>query len=638
MTSILHSRLMSGRTGGTFRVDHKLGGGGEGDVYALADRQELVVKLYTKPPGAGRVRKLEAMLAKADDPALSKIAAWPLDLVRDEQARVRGFVMPLAGSRKDIHELYSPKSREQAFPEADFRFLVHVAANIARAFATVHARDVVIGDINEKSVMAAPDGTVMLIDCDSFQIRAGSEVLTCDVGVPLYTPPELQGRPLRGQPRSVNHDLFGLAVLLFHLLAMGRHPFSGVYAGPEDMPIERAISEFRFAYGAQAAQRFRMRPPPGSVGLAELGREVATLFEQAFAQGAEQRGRPQATAWVAALERTRKELITCKADSSHHYPKDRPSCPWCQLEGVTQTRYFGAPMPATGQSQAVDIAALWRAILMVEAPKDIERPPIAVVPPPNRERQLAGRLLCGCAVVVGFALLGTPDAQIAGVLAMGGGVGLWPGAPWHGVERAQASLKEAETAIDAYLHRPEVRNYSEPFFAERRKLEQTRDRLRQMDQVRRQRLDAAKARARDTQLRRFLDRFRIDKADIEGVGPVKTRTLASFGIETAGDISRARVLRVQGFGPVLADRLVDWRRAQQKKFRFDEKAPLDPREVVAIERDIATERARLVAELRAGPRRLQTARAQAVARRRDIESELTRRVEVRDCLAAKIRT
>ena len=60
------------------------------------------------------------------------------------------------------------------------------------------------------------DGTVMLIDCDSFQVRDGAEVFTCDVGVPLFTASELHGYGFRGLLRTENHDRFGLAVLLFH--------------------------------------------------------------------------------------------------------------------------------------------------------------------------------------------------------------------------------------------------------------------------------------------------------------------------------------------------------------------------------------------------------------------------------------
>ena len=63
------------------------------------------------------------------------------------------------------------------------------------------------------SVLVAPDATVKLIDCDSFQITAQGKRYLCEVGVETFTPPELQGKNLRQIMRTANHDGFGLAVM-----------------------------------------------------------------------------------------------------------------------------------------------------------------------------------------------------------------------------------------------------------------------------------------------------------------------------------------------------------------------------------------------------------------------------------------
>jgi DNA-binding helix-hairpin-helix protein with protein kinase domain len=68
---------------------------------------------------------------------------------------------------------------------------------------------------------------VSLIDCDSFQISSHGRYFLCEVGVPLYTPPELQEKEFKHVVRTPNHDNFGLAVLLFHLLFMGRRQIFG---------------------------------------------------------------------------------------------------------------------------------------------------------------------------------------------------------------------------------------------------------------------------------------------------------------------------------------------------------------------------------------------------------------------------
>jgi DNA-binding helix-hairpin-helix protein with protein kinase domain len=84
----------------------------------------------------------------------------------------------------------------------------------------------------------------------------------CKVGVPEFTPPELQGKNLSMNFRTFNHDYFGLAVLIFYTLMMGRHPFVGCYLGPGDMPpIDRLIADYRFAYSGRHSSTL-MDPPP----------------------------------------------------------------------------------------------------------------------------------------------------------------------------------------------------------------------------------------------------------------------------------------------------------------------------------------------------------------------------------------
>src|SRR5262249_54482282 len=154
-------------------------------------------------------------------------------------------------------------------PDADWRFLLHTATNLAKAVACVHKEGCVVGDLNPNNAVVSAEGTVKLIDCDSIQVTIRDRTYSCPVGVPLFTAPELQGKPLRGVIRTQEQDNFALAVLVFHLLFLGRHPFAGMYAGRGDMPIEKAIAEHRFAYGADRA-RVSMSPPPHSLLLTDF--------------------------------------------------------------------------------------------------------------------------------------------------------------------------------------------------------------------------------------------------------------------------------------------------------------------------------------------------------------------------------
>jgi hypothetical protein len=153
------------------------------------------------------------------------------------------------------------------------------------------------------------------------------------VGTPEFTPPELQGKPLDRLTRTANHDAFGLAVLIFNLLFMGRHPFSGRYLSSGEMPLERAIEEFRFAYSARR-NRTRMEPPPNVPLLTDIPADMRDAFETAFGKAGVVTGRPQAADWVRLIGSAEKQVIACRASLAHQYLKPARSCPWCRMEAA----------------------------------------------------------------------------------------------------------------------------------------------------------------------------------------------------------------------------------------------------------------------------------------------------------------
>lgn len=306
--------------------------GGEGAIFDVVGQPTLVAKLYSKPQSNERCLKLRAM-AKLCSPDLLKIAAWPTaTLSNGNPAVVEGILMPRIVDHKEIHHLYSVAQRKKDFPEADWAFLLHTARNCAIAFECVHAHGHVVGDVNQKNVMVSKKGIVALVDCDSFQVKEGNRVFRCSVGVPEYTPPELHGRKFTDLDRNANHDLFGLAVMVFHLLMMGRHPFAGVPEVNVDIPIEKAIKDGLYAYARNPS---KLKPPPHVPPLEMLDAPTRELFERAF--GSYQR--PTASDWHHVLDTSMKGLQRCRNDPKHSYPAGN-SCPWCQLIAVARLMFF----------------------------------------------------------------------------------------------------------------------------------------------------------------------------------------------------------------------------------------------------------------------------------------------------------
>ena len=362
-----HHNLFDSR-GNHVLLGKKVGSGGEGDVYEIAPhRMDVLAKIYHKPLTTERQEKLRLMVSGCNDD-LKEFAAWPLDLLHTgKNGPVCGFVMPRITDCEPIHKVYGPSHRKESFPNADWKFLIRTAKNLAAAFYIIHKYGYVVGDVNEGNILVTKKACVRLIDCDSFQVQTRDKIYHCEVGVAQFTPPELQKSRDFKMLRTQNHDNFGLAILIFLLLFMGRHPFSGVYKGTDDMPIERAIAEHRFAFGRSAALK-AMSPPPNSVGLSIVPGEVSSLFEQAFTEsGLQSWGRPSANDWWNVLDALEKRLKKCPTESVHTYYTDLAACPWCTLENSSGILLFLSSDTIT----KIDVAAEWQKVLAIKPPGPI---------------------------------------------------------------------------------------------------------------------------------------------------------------------------------------------------------------------------------------------------------------------------
>ncbi len=256
--------------GSELDVGKRIGKGGEGEVFAITNLPGFAFKAYLPAIVASREAKIRAMVDANLHASMASVA-FPTKVVVNKTGTFVGFLMRLVPDHKEIHELQTPSSRLRHFPSADYRFLVRTAINVARSFGQVHASGCVIGDINQRSILVSDQATVALIDTDSFQVTQRGQQFLCVVGVPDYTPPELQGQSLKTIVRTANHDAFGLAVAIFQLLCMDRHPFAGRYKGAGDITVEQAIKEFRFAYSSRDT---KMDPPPASVALRDLSQKL----------------------------------------------------------------------------------------------------------------------------------------------------------------------------------------------------------------------------------------------------------------------------------------------------------------------------------------------------------------------------
>jgi DNA-binding helix-hairpin-helix protein with protein kinase domain len=615
-------------------LSHELGRGGEATVYALEGDRKLVAKIYHRPLDVEKTEKLTRMVELGTD-RLLKLTAWPIGTVYSKKSNILcGVLMRNISAFKDIHMLYNPKSRIREFPsKANWPFLLHTAGNVARAFSVIHEHGHVIADVNQSNVRVSPESAVVsLIDCDSFQIVSRGHYFLCGVGAPLYTPPELQDKQFKNVIRTPNHDNFGLAVLLFHLLFMGRHPFAGKFLGRGDMPIEKAIGEFRFAF-APDSQRTQMRPPPNCITLAHLSPEVSSLFLSAFAPSGAQSGRPNGGQWVAALDSLCQQLRQCSTNRVHYFLRSLSTCPWCAIEAQAGVLLFVGYAVADGVSQ-FKLEFVWAQISSVQSPGAGTSPDFRQFTSntgATLQAKAAGwkrRGQIAAVVIVALAVLVT-------CLAAGlGGATFWVGVACFAIANGMISnLKQSKTRFENEARATEARLRAiqdkwqreaseEPFRQKLNDLKKLAEEHSQLPNRRQQKIHELQRDLYNVQLRHFLEGFDIASADIPHVKDSRKAMLSSYGIDDAADVTATAVGAVPGFGGFLTDKMMTWRRSLENKFKFDPRRGIDPADVQRVDQEIGKRRTEIELQLSRGHTDLEVVRRRIVVIRGELKDEL----------------
>ncbi|OOY20474.1 hypothetical protein BMI86_07995 [Thioclava sp. DLFJ5-1] len=591
-----------------------IGKGGEGEVYSVQGRSGQAVKIYSPSLRTKRESKVRAMVGEGLA-VKTDLVAYPGEVVTDHTGSFLGFAMRLVSGYRPLHELYSPKSRQRHFPKSDYRFIVHAALNVARAVGNVHQTGCVIGDLNHSGVLVAQDATVALIDADSFQFTQNGKSYPCVVGVPDFTPPELHGKNLASVERTISHDNFGLAVALFQLLFMGRHPYAGRYSGP-DISMGDAIAQNRFAFSLLRQALTQTRPPPGALTLDMFPDQVSDAFERAF--GLIPSERPSALDWVHALKKLEVSLNRCSKVKTHYYPYAAGGCVWCKLSAKSSFDMFPdltAAEPNIASDERGTEQAI-REILAFRFPTAGQLLPTVSIPSTasdtlrqaqnqeksqNKKRAVVGFLIA--AVGIGGVMAGIVANPLFFLLvpAALSATSLLPDVP---TVRNSAYL-EAFTYADERVHRElnalaQRSGLSEALKMYRDLEAAIADYKAHDDRLARE-VMVMKSGREARQRQAYLDRYSIRQANISGIGSAKKATLVSFGIETAADVNSSAVGRIPGFGDVMTGKLVAWRRRLETGFRYN---PTPNAQDVADEQALrgryAAEKAKLEATIRNG--------------------------------------
>lgn len=574
-------------SGETLKISRDpLGIGGEGKVYRVANEGQkgIIAKIYNRLPDRERQEKLNAMISICN-PALMDACAWPIaTLVDTNSGEICGFTMNEVVESEPLHHFYSPSWRKQNQPNASWDNLLQLSANLTAVFSVVHDLGIVVGDVNPNSLRVRKNGRVVLIDADSFQLSHNGSLFKCRVGVPSFTPPELlsSNQSFDLIKRSINHDLFGLSLLIFHVLFMGRHPFAGVFNGPGDTPIESHIREFRYAYAVDHKQRGLLPPPLSISPRLVASSEVAEVFENDFTQIGAVKGRTSSKRWFEVISKQRQRLARCKSNANHVYDSSVGNCIWCALERKGLS-FFESRMPPTSSNNTSESLtrfkpadllptkteeAAWRRISAVSAEKNvIPTIKLSTIQPryglTETERVFILRRsrlrLLTCLFAVMILLMGQTTLMPLIAILLIAGFGYSPKPIRVLIAKYKAELAQVEadvTGLKTGWNSLADGSKQTHIISTARTAWSTIQSLKdQFDKEIAYKLDILCKQHKDSYLRSWL----IADAGISGIGPGRSSTLASYGIESAADISAERLYGISGFGPVLTSSLLAWK-------------------------------------------------------------------------------
>lgn len=262
-------------------------------IYRLRDYPDRAACLFRQAPDAALVFRLKAMIL-AISPALEETAAWPTGLLHDESDAVVGYQMVWRPGLMPLSVVLGTESRLAAFPRIGYEWHLRVARQLAQAVRTVHEQGHVIGGLEESAVAVSPEGDILLLGCDRFQVQGWGRQFPARPG----------GQALRRNlmPRE---DLGGLSGLLARLLLLA--------------------------------------PEQGGPGLpvSSLPTDLARLFREAAQPATEESAGVDAGDWAQAVMRFARVLETCPQHAHHRYFEGLSACPWCERLSRGEV-WFGA--------------------------------------------------------------------------------------------------------------------------------------------------------------------------------------------------------------------------------------------------------------------------------------------------------
>lgn len=297
------------------RVEHFLGGGGQGEVYRVeSEGNNLALKWYYPEAINNAYKNNLARLIDKGRPNENYL--WPIELIEDPDIRGFGYLMPLRD--ECYHGIVDLMKRRI---EPSFRTLALAGFKLAHSFLQLHSKGMCYSDISFGNIFLHPDSGDILI-CDNDNCIFDGEKAPIK-GTPRFMAPEV----VKGQNPNIQSDLFSLAVLLFYMFYL-HHPLEGAKEAAIkcfDLPAMKKLygTEPIYIFDPENASN---RPVPGLHDNAIIFNTLypnflRDLFTKAFTAGIEDpvNGRVRETQWRSAMLRLHDSIIYCPSCGAENF-------------------------------------------------------------------------------------------------------------------------------------------------------------------------------------------------------------------------------------------------------------------------------------------------------------------------------
>lgn len=311
--------------GRVWRLDRRLGEGGQGDVFSVSG-QPLAVKLLRGHDPVVRAALEDRLRAVRRLPLRDVPIASPIVLLAKPQV---GYVMRLIDGVQPLDDLRpSPRTPDIAqwyLDTGGLRRRLRVLARLAEALELLHSRAIVYGDLSLANVLISEDTSsdvVWLIDPDNLRYTSASGrwIMTRHFGAP-----ELHRRAVES-PNTLT-DAYALAVISYEILTL-RHPLLGGVLVDEDAALEERAFRGELPWVAHA-QDDRNHQLGGLPWEMVLTRRLMDLMRRTFEGGlVDPKVRANAAEWSRELRWASGMCIDCPG-CDQAFLASAPECPWC---------------------------------------------------------------------------------------------------------------------------------------------------------------------------------------------------------------------------------------------------------------------------------------------------------------------